>query len=772
MNFENIKIEQLPGNSNETGIHQNQLKDYFNDRFFDDLVNNNIKIKQQGKMYIFEQKDINSSQISDDNEFIKKFYVNKKVFQEYLKEQQKKAEINLESDLLLKEFFNEMDTQNRLEETQKEIINEQIQKLDTDVEQLTKIDDIRDNPELLKAEIDVLLDWFEKNKTRPKAPRTAENRYSKHRFEQVIRDDIRSLKSIKRELKRYSYTTNMDYFANYINTMKSHQKQLETVRQMVSTGNNTAEIPAMLDSIKDVKKEALFQDIAASYNIEYNKILKDATLAKLLNKDLEGLQEYLIGVWSGDIEHPEQDKFYEKHKKDFKEIQSINPGLYREITTKRQKNNNPKKENVSPEYRNSQIERNNRYCSKSGVGAFDQIGNMFSELVYKGNDPKKQEARAQAGKIGALIGGVVLGFKFIQSLFSKKGTEGKRKNVALYGGGLFALLNMPKLVDRGKTAFGKSYEQQAKGHNIENTEIEQKYIKPPIIAMEALGGIPIQTLIDEGVVIEKYGKLKLDYERYENLTGFLHTNGKISETEKKSMLRAMNKIKSDESLLSEGLALLGIDSIKSLENEAGNNSTKTLLDSPKMAEHFNNISESPMNAILANEGLEPKNAQARYEMTKDYDPDNFGNNKTIEWMKSGLVKLKENNKNYTLDKMLEHPELNLETKTINKLKNNSGNSIQFQNYEEMFNAIQLTDFIKENFKGKSAKSDNPFHTNLLGNIEFDNTNRYELWKNETNVVNANFYKNTLENLSSTLSKHKNDYIKYLNERWKTEGKSQ
>jgi len=772
MNFENIKIEQLPGNSNETGIHQNQLKDYFNDRFFDDLVNNNIKIKQQWKMYIFEQKDINSSQISDDNEFIKKFYVNKKVFQEYLKEQQKKAEINLESDLLLKEFFNEMDTQNRLEETQKEIINEQIQKLDTDVEQLTKIDDIRDNPELLKAEIDVLLDWFEKNKTRPKAPRTAENRYSKHRFEQVIRDDIRSLKSIKRELKRYSYTTNMDYFANYINTMKSHQKQLETVRQMVSTWNNTAEIPAMLDSIKDVKKEALFQDIAASYNIEYNKILKDATLAKLLNKDLEWLQEYLIWVWSGDIEHPEQDKFYEKHKKDFKEIQSINPWLYREITTKRQKNNNPKKENVSPEYRNSQIERNNRYCSKSWVWAFDQIWNMFSELVYKWNDPKKQEARAQAWKIWALIWWVVLWFKFIQSLFSKKWTEWKRKNVALYWWGLFALLNMPKLVDRWKTAFGKSYEQQAKWHNIENTEIEQKYIKPPIIAMEALWWIPIQTLIDEGVVIEKYGKLKLDYERYENLTGFLHTNGKISETEKKSMLRAMNKIKSDESLLSEWLALLWIDSIKSLENEAWNNSTKTLLDSPKMAEHFNNISESPMNAILANEWLEPKNAQARYEMTKDYDPDNFGNNKTIEWMKSWLVKLKENNKNYTLDKMLEHPELNLETKTINKLKNNSWNSIQFQNYEEMFNAIQLTDFIKENFKGKSAKSDNPFHTNLLWNIEFDNTNRYELWKNETNVVNANFYKNTLENLSSTLSKHKNDYIKYLNERWKTEWKSQ
>lgn len=767
MNFENIKIEQLPGNSNETGIHQNQLKDYFNDRFFDDLVNNNIKIKQQWKMYIFEQKDINSSQISDDNEFIKKFYVNKKVFQEYLKEQQKKAEINLESDLLLKEFFNEMDTQNRLEETQKEIINEQIQKLDTDVEQLTKIDDIRDNPELLKAEIDVLLDWFEKNKTRPKAPRTAENRYSKHRFEQVIRDDIRSLKSIKRELKRYSYTTNMDYFANYINTMKSHQKQLETVRQMVSTWNNTAEIPAMLDSIKDVKKEALFQDIAASYNIEYNKILKDATLAKLLNKDLEWLQEYLIWVWSGDIEHPEQDKFYEKHKKDFKEIQSINPWLYREITTKRQKNNNPKKENVSPEYRNSQIERNNRYCSKSWVWAFDQIWNMFSELVYKWNDPKKQEARAQAWKIWALIWWVVLWFKFIQSLFSKKWTEWKRKNVALYWWGLFALLNMPKLVDRWKTAFGKSYEQQAKWHNIENTEIEQKYIKPPIIAMEALWWIPIQTLIDEGVVIEKYGKLKLDYEKYE--THIKLSN--LSDKEKERLLKSMDKIKGDESLLTDWLWLLWISTIKQMENLAWNDPNKTLLDSPKMAEHFENITESPVNAMLANEWFKPKDSKSWYEITQDHYKDGDWNQKLVEWMKKWLIKLS-NNKNYTLEKMINNPEIDLENKTIKWLKNSAWNLIKFKTYEEMFDAMQLTEFIKSNFKWKNAVSPEPFHINTLWNIEFDNTNWYEVWKNETNVVNSNFYKNTLNNVSPTLWQQKEDYKNYLNERWKTEWKSQ
>jgi hypothetical protein len=79
------------------------------------------------------------------------------------------------------------------------------------------------------------LDWLEKNKTRPKAPRISENRYSKHRFEQVIKDDISSLKSIKRELKRYTYTTNVDYLRAYVDEIKNHKEQLEKIRQIVVT---------------------------------------------------------------------------------------------------------------------------------------------------------------------------------------------------------------------------------------------------------------------------------------------------------------------------------------------------------------------------------------------------------------------------------------------------------------------------------------------------------------------------------------------------------
>lgn len=109
---------------------------------------------------------------------------------------------------------------------------------------------------------------------------------------------------------------------------------------------------------------------------------------------------------------------------------------------------------VSQKYRNSQMERNNRYCSKSWKWSFDKIWNMFSDLVYRWENPEK-EAWAKAGKIGAIIWWVVLWFKFIQSLFAKKWTPWKWWDVALYWGWLLALFNLPKIADWTKTVFGK-----------------------------------------------------------------------------------------------------------------------------------------------------------------------------------------------------------------------------------------------------------------------------------------------------------------------------
>jgi hypothetical protein len=39
--------------------------------------------------------------------------------------------------------------------------------------------------------------------------------------------------------------------------------------------------------MQDVRREDLFQNIAAEYNFEFNKIMKNVTLNKLWNKDAE-----------------------------------------------------------------------------------------------------------------------------------------------------------------------------------------------------------------------------------------------------------------------------------------------------------------------------------------------------------------------------------------------------------------------------------------------------------------------------------------------------
>jgi hypothetical protein len=80
--------------------------------------------------------------------------------------------------------------------------------------------------------------------------------------------------------------------------------------------------------------------------------------------------------------------------------------------------------------------------------------------------------------------------------------------------------------------------------------------------------------------------------------------------------------------------------------------------------------------------------------------------------------------------------------------------------------MNLTNTIKKIFKDKKAIDNNPFTTETFtGNIQFDNTRWYEIWKNETDVINANFYQDTLEDISNSLSGNKTIYVSYLNNRW-------
>jgi len=746
MSNEQLKIEYLPWN-NENGknsLRKDQLKENFNDKFFDDLNKWNVKIKKQGNLYIFEQKDVNSSRISDNNNYIKKFYVKENIFKDYLKEEQKKEEISLESDVLLNEFFSIIKTKQEL---------------------YWLIRNVEQNHESFKMDIDNLLNWLENNKTRPKAPRIGDNKHSKHRFEQVIKDDISSLQSIKRELNRYTYTTNVDYFKNYVDEIKNHKEQLEKIRQIVVTWWNIAEIPAMLDSMKDVKKEDLFQTIAANYNVEYNTIMKNVTLNKLWNKDMEWFQEYLEWVRSWEIQHPDQDKFYMKYKKDFEEIQSIDPTLYGNITTKKERRNNS--------INNTNITNNSNILNNRNWWWVEKWGNLFSDALVKlwiidENDKTKQAARAKFGKVGLLA----LWAFAIYKIFTTKWVA-RRGRIWWTVWWLFAVNNTDKIKSWFKDAFGKSDctpEEIANQTNI-SPDIAQEYITPQAATLRCIGGISINTLTSLGIVEEKWGKMRINYDKYTNYMNNPAMNTTMTPSEKQINMSAMLELKNDPtwSMLDNSLKYMWITDIKWLNTLAGNDPEKTLLDTPNVSSYFERLS-SPINADLAKEWFKPANANAWYEMTNEYIGTKPSNEKILERISKWYLQLNEE-KNYKLENIMKNPNIeSLKNKTIKWLKNSSGNLIKFETYGEMFNTIQLTQFIKDNFKDKMAKTEEPFHISELWNIEFDDTKWYEPWKNETNVVNANFYKNTLGSITPTLLQYKEDYIKYLNERRNIEWK--
>ena len=476
---------------------------------------------------------------------------------------------------------------------------------------------------------------------------------------------------------------------------------------------------------------------------------------------MEWFQEYLEWVWAGEIEHPEQDKFYMKHKKDFEEIQSIDPALYVKITTKKERRNSPN--NTIPN-----IPNNRNWW---GV---EQWGNLLSDALVKmwiidENDRTKQAAWAKFGKVWIFA----LWAFAIYKIFTTKWSE-RRGRIGWTLWWLLAVNNADKIKSWFKDAFGKSdcTPEEIVQQTNTSPDIAQEYITPQAATLRCIGGIPINTLTSLGIIEEKWWKMRIDYYKYIDYMNNPAMNASMTHSEKQINMNAMLELKNDPTwnMLDKSLRYMWITNVDWLKSLAWNDTTKTLLDTPNVSNYFERLS-SPINADLAAEWFKPANPSAWYEMTNEYTWSKSSNEKILERVSKWYLKLNEE-KNYKLEDMMEDSNIeSLKDKTIKWLKNSSGWFIKFNTYEELFNIIQLNKFIKDNFKWKSAKSDDPFHIdNVSGNIEFDNANWYEPWKNETNVINANYFKNTLKNISPTLSEYKEQYRIYLNNRWSLEGK--
>jgi hypothetical protein len=181
---------------------------------------------------------------------------------------------------------------------------------------------------------------------------------------------------------------------------------------------------------------------------------------------------------------------------------------------------------------------------------------------------------------------------------------------------------------------------------------------------------------------------------------------------------------------------------------------------------------SGVHTKLYNQWLKAKGLESAKQIINEYNQSWWEaikepqmNKLIIKWMKEWLLEINESEKKYELENMLNDNNIDLENKTIKWFTNNWWTPIEFGSYKELFDTANLTNWIKKNFNWRPANSERPFHIDVVEwRIEFDDTERYKVWKNETDVLK---FRTLLKN--STLRKNREFYINFLNKRRETEG---
>jgi len=121
--LENLKIEKFEGKDMGKTVESSRLEEFFDDKFFEDLENSDLKIYHKWSNYVFEQKDIHGKDFNENWDRLNKFNVDKKLFREYLQKQEQLEQENTKRHKLLKEFLAEMQSKEEQDDLKLNIIN-------------------------------------------------------------------------------------------------------------------------------------------------------------------------------------------------------------------------------------------------------------------------------------------------------------------------------------------------------------------------------------------------------------------------------------------------------------------------------------------------------------------------------------------------------------------------------------------------------------------------------------------------------------------------
>ena len=616
----------------------------------------------------------------------------------------------------------------------------------------------------------------------------ATKRHLKHR----LNENIESLKRMKKDLDKHNYS-NLATYKSRVTELTYYFEHYEQIRQIVVLWWRTSDIHAIIDSKQDARYAKKEEKGEAKYLCSNNDILHDATLLSLWNDDLEGYNDYLEKVYNHNIE-PSSHPFVAKHRLSFQMVQNTSPTLYWVLAPNRAwqiRYDVYCQQNWIP-CSNGRFNPNRRYRTWT---IWDDIASMIEDSQrrrWKEVNPQQREARRKIWSLWSTIWCIALGIWIFRELFPwKKARDAWKKTnrwkILWLWAGIYWVTHYTEIKDTVFDAFNwdpdnwvarrqSEREQRRAAEQAqtqvqantwlsapEATEIVNAKITYPILVCSTVWSIPIKQLIEQKIVEEKNWKLVLNKANYAAYVETMALALWRSEKDKKAML---DRVASNEAVesISNWLAYCWINTLNDLNNLKWSSDTSTLMDSATFKTKY----ETQIKALtkhtwvfsnMAKQWLIPVWLDETIKILENYDSNKSENEQILERLKAWLLK-PSSDKKYKIEDMINNPDIDLEKMTM-KWFTSGVNEIRFSTYWELFDTVHITNWIKEHFKWRTdAKDAAPFHINVRWQIEFNNTEWYEIHKNEPTVI----WLKELRTHLKTVNNNKQAYVDYLNKR--------
>ncbi|MDD3262451.1 MAG: hypothetical protein PHR61_01275 [Candidatus Absconditabacteria bacterium] len=471
--------------------------------------------------------------------------------------------------------------------------------------------------------------------------------------------------------------------------------------------------------------------------------------------------------------------------------------------------NNPESQKISDQQ--DYKDRNEALANGGAYGLLDHATKGFQD-----QSPRAQQFYRNFGNMALVAGGVFVGLKVIKSLWrivtgKADGTKNERAWVLGTAGVLLATAGRPQDLFRGgypSEMLSNFFNRVGIGKKNDSFETTPQAV---VAAMALFNGKNYGQIRD--MLTQENGKMKIDPNKYDQMIVELNTiiaepnSTPEQKTRAELQLKFLQTVgKEDKNgFVDHALTSVGLTWEELIKTENRNQSfdkdiskvmERIVLINQKMG-NSNNPYKSTNPEMDANiqsyiskgtPSLEDLEAMGAFEKNVNISAEEQTRLRTmIEELGVTDVNKKEQILQGLYQFYMDRPTTDPTTKAGLKIENDGGRislstygqktridienksilteggSINFASTKELLKAASLTNRLKEITKPQDiGEKEKPFDITTRGNIKFNDTERYEPRKLDTTLVKEN----SLREISPTLSDKKDQYVAYLNDRWK------